>query len=75
MRTPGIAGLLLAGVYAEPDYFRWAVEGLNAHGLLATDDDCKAVFRKYVELSTKDIVEPLADEAIAMSVKVFAVAP
>jgi hypothetical protein len=66
--------VLLSGVYAEPSYFESAIDRLNDHGLLPSPQDCEAVFDRYVELSFKEIVEPLAKDAMPMSVKVFAAA-
>jgi hypothetical protein len=64
--------VLLDGVYFKPDSFARVVERLNDHGLLSSGEDCDEVFRQYVELSSKGVVEPLADNAKAMNVSVFA---
>ena len=67
--------ILLAGVYAKPDRFHWAIERLNDNGLLTSEDDCNAIFRQYVDLSSTDIVEPLADDARAENVRLFVPVP
>lgn len=64
--------VLLAGVYAKPDQFHGAIERLNDSGLLTSEDDCNAIFRRYVELSLTGIVEPLADNALAEGIRLFA---
>jgi hypothetical protein len=65
--------VLRDGVYALPDHFTAFVLRLNEHGLSSSEDDCAAVFRTYIALSAKDIVEPLAANAVPMIVKIFAV--
>jgi hypothetical protein len=66
--------VLLDGVYAQPEYFEWAVGRLNQHGLLSSDSDCSAIFDRYLELARTDIVEPLEDGAKATNIRVFACA-
>jgi len=67
--------VLLAGVYASASHFEWAVDRINQYGLLDSEADCEAVFRSYVELSSRDIVEPLRDEPTLTCVQVYAVTP
>jgi hypothetical protein len=64
--------VVLGGIYAEPDHFAPFVERLNAQGLLSSEEDCEALFQSYVALSENDIVEPLAANAVPMSVRIFA---
>ena len=65
--------VLLHGVYAQPEYFEWAVGRLNQHGLLSSDADCNAIFDRYLELAQNDIVEPLKEGAKGTSIRVFTV--
>jgi hypothetical protein len=60
-----------AGVYERPEYFPEAVTQLNEHGLLTSDAECDAVFARYLELASSEIVEPLMEEAKATNIKVF----
>ncbi len=65
--------VLSDGLYRAPEHFGSLRQRINAYGLLDSEDDCRAVFSRYVALSAQDIVEPLAESATPMIVKVFAV--
>jgi hypothetical protein len=63
------------GLHLHPEHFTAQIGWLNEHGLLTSDDACHAVFSRYVELSRREVTEPLADDAAPVVIQVFAVAP
>lgn len=62
---------LLSGVYACPEYFTQTVAQLNQHGLLTSEAECDALFDRYLDLATSEIVEPLGEGTKATNIRVF----
>src|SRR6266852_4696500 len=63
--------VILSGVYERPECFPEAVSQLNEHGLLTSDTECDAVFARYLDLASSEIVEPLMERARATNIRVF----
>jgi len=67
--------LLTEGLYLHPEHFLREAPLLNEFGLLDSPNDCEAVFRRYLELALKEIVEPLGPVPTLHAIKVLAVQP
>lgn len=63
--------VILSGVYEKPTYFTETITQLNKDGLLTSVVECDALYARYLELSSSEIVEPLMEGARATNIKIF----
>jgi hypothetical protein len=66
--------VLLNGPYARPEHFSEIVNRLNSNGLLDSENDSAALFKRYEELARSEVVEPIMSGARPTHIRVFSVA-
>ena len=65
--------VLCDGVFLRQEHFAETVPRLNQWGLLASEDECRRVFERYLQLSATEIVEPLMEQPPMTSISIFRV--